>query len=88
MWDQISDDVGESYRWMQNYGIPNSKVLGKLGCLVLSKILGSGSVERHYKIQKLMMRGQHANLGLERAKTQGLCHSCYMEMKWRNRRKS
>ena len=85
MWDQISDDVGESYRWMQNYGIPNSKVLGKLGCLVLSKILGSGSAERHYKIQKLMMRGQRANLGPERAKKQGLCYSRYMETKWRNR---
>ena len=85
MWDQISDDVGESYRWMQNYGIPNSKVLGKLGCLVLSKILESGSAERHYKIQKLMMRGQRANLGPERAKKQGLCYSRYMETKWRNR---
>ena len=49
MWS-LAIDLEEN-RWYQSYMIPKTvtKVLGPLGCLVLSKVLGSGSTERLWK---------------------------------------
>ena len=85
MWLMTSDDLPESHRWHQIYTLNCTKVLGKLACLVLSKVLGSGSAERMFKIQKLMSRGQRAGLSMARSKKQGLVYSRYQEMKCRNR---
>ncbi len=42
-----------------------TKVLGKLACLVLSKILGIGTAERNWKQMKKIKYRDHANLGNE-----------------------
>jgi hypothetical protein len=43
--------------------LPRTKVLGKLACLVLSKILGIGTAERNWKQVKKIKYRDCANLG-------------------------
>jgi hypothetical protein len=46
MWDTAWGDNLKVYRWHQRYSLQATKVLGKLACLVLSKILGIGTAEQ------------------------------------------
>ena len=46
------------------------KVLGKLACLVLSKILGIGTAERNWKQVKLIKTGQCSNIHADKCKKQ------------------
>ena len=79
MWSLATDL--EEHRWYQSYMIPKTvtKVLGPLGCLVLSKVLGSGSAERLWKIKKMLKSGQRSSLGIEKAKKQALIYARYQE---------
>ena len=43
-----------AYRWHQRWSLHTTKVLGKLACLVQSKILGIGTAEQNWKQVKLM----------------------------------
>ena len=79
MWLMTSDDLQESYRWHQLYTRNRSKVLGRLACFVHSKILGTGSAERMFKIQKLLSRGQRAGLANKRSRKQGLAYAHYLD---------
>ncbi len=45
--------------------LPRTKVLGKLACLALSKILGIGTAKRNWKQVKKIKYGDRANLGNE-----------------------
>ncbi len=47
IWIMASDENIQGYRWHQKYSLDCTDVLGKLACLVLSKILGIGSAERN-----------------------------------------
>ena len=49
--------------WHHTWMLPRTKVLGKLACLVLSKILGIGTAKRNWKQVKKIKYGDHANLG-------------------------
>jgi hypothetical protein len=49
MWDAARGDNVKVYRWHQRYSLQGTKVLGKLACLVLSKILGIGTAEQNRK---------------------------------------
>ena len=81
MW-YLATDL-EEHRWYQSYMIPKTvtKVLGPLCCLVLSKVLGSGSTERLWKIKKMLKSGQRSSLGIEKAKKQALIHVRYQELR-------
>jgi hypothetical protein len=49
--------------WHHTWTLPRTKVLGKLACLVSSKILGIGTVEHNWKQVKKIKYGDLANLG-------------------------
>jgi hypothetical protein len=59
MWEPAArGDCVPAYRWHQRWSLHTTKVLGKLACLVQSKILGIGTAERYWKQVKLMKSGQ------------------------------
>ena len=60
MWDAAQGDDVKAYRWHQRYSLQGTKVLGKLACLVLSKILGIGTAERNWKQVKYIKSGLHS----------------------------
>jgi hypothetical protein len=49
---------------------PRQKVIGKLVCLVLFKILGIGTAEQNWKTVKLIKSGQCSNISLDLCKKQ------------------
>jgi hypothetical protein len=52
-WDKVwivaSDANAKAYRWHYKYSLQPTKVLGRLACLVLSKILGIGTAKQNWK---------------------------------------
>ncbi len=56
IWIMASDENIQGYRWHQKYSLDCTDVLGKLACLVLSKILGIGSAKRNWKQVKKIKR--------------------------------
>ena len=70
-----------AYRWHFKYSLPVTKVLGKLACLVLSKILGIGTAERNWKQVKAVKSGQRVNTGMDKAKKQVLIYAHYQQMR-------
>jgi hypothetical protein len=61
IWIMAADDHCKAYRWHYKYSYQQTKVLGKLACLVLSKILGIGTAERNWKQVKAVKSGQRVN---------------------------
>jgi hypothetical protein len=57
---------------MQNakYSIETTEVLGKLACLVLSKILGIGTAERNWKQVMKVKKGDRATTGVDKTMIQ------------------
>jgi len=70
-----------AYRWHFKYSLPVTKVLGKLACLVLSKILGIGTAERNWKQVKAVKSGQRVNTGMDKTKKQVLIYAHYQQMR-------
>jgi hypothetical protein len=62
-----------------------TKVLGKLACLVLSKILGLGTAERNWKQVKKIKYRDHANLGNKVTAKITNVYGQYQQVKLRNR---
>ena len=81
LWITAADPSTQSHRWHQMYSLTRSTVLGKLACLVLSKILGTGTAECNFKQIKAAKKGQRANLGNDKAKKQVLIHGAHQQMK-------
>jgi hypothetical protein len=52
---------------------------GKLACLVLSKILGIGTVKRNWKQVKAVKSGQQVNTGINKTKEQVLIYAQYQQ---------
>ncbi len=52
-------------------------MLGKLACLVLSKILGIGSAERNWKQVKKIKRGDRAQTGIDKTAKQVIVYAQY-----------
>ncbi len=65
--------------------LPRTKVLGKLACLVLSKILGIGTAKRNWKQVKKIKYGDRANLGNKVTAKITTIHGQYQQVKLRNR---
>mmetsp|Transcript_29159 Transcript_29159/g.69418 ORF Transcript_29159/g.69418 Transcript_29159/m.69418 type:complete len:526 (+) Transcript_29159:715-2292(+) len=70
MWDVADSHANEPHVWHKKYTVSRTKVLGKLACLVLSKILGTGSAERHWKLVKEVKSGQRVQTGVEKINKQ------------------
>jgi hypothetical protein len=50
MWSEPDkDEFIVSCHWHLSWTVPRSTILGRLACLVLSKILGIGTAERNWK---------------------------------------
>ena len=65
MWSEPdNDEFIVSCHWHLTWTVPRSTVLGKLACLVLSKILGIGSAERNWKQVKKLKSGDRSNLSM------------------------
>jgi hypothetical protein len=71
--------------WHHTWTLPRTKVLGKLACLVLSKVLGIGTAERNWKQVKKIKYGDHANLGNKVTAKISNVYGQYQQVKLRNR---
>jgi len=76
-WIMAKDEHAKAYRWHYKYSLTTTKVLGKLVCLVLSKILGIGTAERNWKQVKAVKSGQRVNTGMDKTKKQVLIYAQY-----------
>ena len=65
--------------WHKTYSVHCTEILGLLGCLVTSKILGIGTAERNWKQIKAIKTGQRANMGAEKCKQQALIYDRYQQ---------
>jgi hypothetical protein len=71
--------------WHHTWMLPRTKVLGKLACLVLSKIIGMGTAKRTWKQVKKIKYGDRANLGNEVTAKITNVYGQYQQVKSRNR---
>jgi hypothetical protein len=74
-----ADENAKAYQWHYKYSLPTTKVLGKLACLVLSKILGIGTTKRNWKQVKAIKSGQRVNTGIDKMKKQVLIYAQYQQ---------
>ncbi len=58
-----TSDFVVAYHWHHTWMLSRTKVLGKLACLVLSKILGIGTAKCNWKQVKKINYRDRANLG-------------------------
>ena len=79
IWIIAADESTKAYRWHYKYSYHQTKVLGKLACLVLSKILGIGTAERNWKQVKAVKSGQRVNTGIDKTKKQVLIFAQYQQ---------
>jgi hypothetical protein len=70
IWIAAEDPNLPSYLWHQKYSLIFTKWLGKLACIVLSKMLGIGEAERIWKVNKQVRGGQRSRLTPEKTKKQ------------------
>lgn len=85
MWIVAGNEKQLAHMWHKTYSLSRTTVLGKLACLVVSKNLGIGSAERHWKIVKLSKTGQRARLGVQKAKKSALVYGAAMQQRSRHR---
>ena len=81
IWIIATDNTTKAYKWHHKYSYHQTKVLGKVACLVLSKILGIGTVERNWKQVKDVKSGQHVNTTIDKTKKQVLVYPKYQQMR-------
>ncbi len=81
MWDTAQGDDVKAYQWHQRYSLQGTKVLGKLACLVLSKILGIGTAEQNWKQVKFTKLGLHSHTDTDRVKKQAALYGQYQQVK-------
>ncbi len=79
MWITAAEEDLKAYRWHQRYSLPVTKVLGKLACLTLSKILGIGTVEQNWKQVKAVKSGQWVNTTMTKTTKQVSMYAQYQQ---------
>jgi hypothetical protein len=72
-------------RWHYTWTLSRTKVLGKLACLILSKILGIGTAECNWKQVKKIKDGDYSNLRPEVTSKITNVHGQYHQVKSCNR---
>ena len=81
IWIIAADESTRAHKWHHKYSYHQTKVLGKLACLVLSKILGIGTAERNWKQVKAVKSGQRVNTSIEKTTKQVLVYAQYQQMR-------
>jgi hypothetical protein len=79
------NDFVVACRWHHTWTLPRTKVLGKLACLVLSKILGRGTANHNWKQVKKIKHGDRANLENKVTAKITNVYGQYQQLKLRNR---
>ncbi len=79
IWIMAADENAKVYRWHYKYSLPTTKVLGKLACLVLLKILGIGTTKRSWKQVKAVKSSQRVKMGINKTKKQVLIYAQYQQ---------
>ena len=69
--------------WHKTYSVGITEILGRLACIVTSKILGIGTAERNWKQLKSAKTGQRASLSAEKCKQQALIYGRYQQQRAR-----
>ena len=77
MWDAARGDDTKAYRWHQRYSLLGTKVLGKLACLDLSKVLGIGTAKQNWKQVKYIKSNICSSTGTEKLKKQTALYGQY-----------
>jgi hypothetical protein len=77
IWITAAEEDLKAYRWHQRYSLPVTKVLGKLACLTLSKIIGIGTAEQNWKQVKAVKLGQWVNTTMTKTTKQVLMYAQY-----------
>lgn len=77
IWILAGKDDNQPCQWYQRYVLPYSNCLGKLGCRVLSKVMGIGEAERHWKANKRQLSGQRNRLSPLKTKMQASISAAY-----------
>jgi hypothetical protein len=75
-----ADDHCKANRWKYKYSYQQTKVLGKLACLVLSKISGIETAERNWKQVKAVKSGQRVNTTIDKTRKQVLVYGQYQQI--------
>jgi hypothetical protein len=65
----------QGFQWHKKYSLDCTDVLGRLACIVQSKILGIGSAERNWKQVKKIKRGDRARTGIDKTAKQELIYA-------------
>jgi hypothetical protein len=79
IWLTAAEEDLKAYQWHQRYSLPVMKVLGKLACLTLSKILGIGTAEQNWKQVKAVKLGQRVNTTMTKTTKQVLMYAQYQQ---------
>lgn len=79
IWIMAAEEDCKAYRWHYHYSYHQTKVLGKLACLVLSKILGIGTAERNWKQVKAVKSGQRVNTSIDKTRKQVMVYAQYQQ---------
>jgi hypothetical protein len=79
IWIMAADENAKAYQWHYKYSLPTTKVLGKLACLVLLKILGIGTAKRNWKQVKAVKSSQRVKAGIDKTKKQVLIYAQYQQ---------
>ncbi len=87
IWIIAGNPMTAAYEWWSTYGITRTRVLGTIACIVLSKNLGIGSAERHWKLMKASKSGQRARTATEKCKKSALIYGAAMQQRSRHREK-
>ena len=80
IWIVAAKQETEGFRWHAKYSIETTEVLGRLACLVLSKILGIGTAERNWKQVKKVKKGDRTKTGVDKTTKQVLIFSQHQMM--------
>lgn len=70
IWNSVDIREGNSHIWHSKNTLRHTKILGKLGCRVCSKILGIGTAERSWGDVKHLKTGKRSHLSGDRVKKQ------------------
>jgi len=81
MWFIAAMPDQAAHTWHKTYSVGCTVILGRLGCIVCSKILGIGTAERNWKQIKAVKTGQRAALGAEKCKKQALIYGRYQHQR-------
>ena len=66
---------GSSHLWHEKYSRPYTQVLGHVACIVTSKSLGIGSIERAWKDVKHIKSGYASHIKAEQTEKQSIIYT-------------